>query len=70
MWTAQEGLCAICHQPETVKYGDRVKDLAVDHDHETGEVRGLLCNNCNRALGMFGDSAERLLAAARYLDQS
>ena len=58
----QNGCCAICHRPEP---DDRMLD--VDHDHETGEVRGLLCTSCNRVLGHAHDSVERLRAAADYL---
>jgi hypothetical protein len=47
-------------------YG-KVCRLALDHDHQTGKVRGLLCNNCNRGLGRFKDSIENLGAAIRYL---
>lgn len=53
--------CAIC--------GKQVK-LHVDHDHETGEVRGLLCNNCNVGLGFFDDNPMLLIAAIRYLKSS
>lgn len=58
---AQGGRCAICGEVP----GDT--SLAVDHDHETGKVRGLLCFKCNTALGMLGDSREMLLEAAAYL---
>lgn len=61
---AQRGLCAICHQAPTEKKGK----LHIDHDHETGEFRALLCGNCNRGLGIFQDSAELLRAAALYLE--
>ena len=63
----QNGKCAICgrKQPETGSH--RYKSLAVDHCHETGKIRGLLCNNCNRALGLFQDSPELLCRAAEYL---
>jgi hypothetical protein len=65
---AQGGKCAICGTEEghRSRYG-RVCRLAVDHDHSTGKVRGLLCNNCNRGLGRFKDSIESLEAAISYL---
>jgi len=60
----QEYRCAICRdEPEP---GRR---LAVDHDHETGAVRGLLCRRCNMALGSFRDDPHLLLAAADYLQR-
>jgi hypothetical protein len=65
----QHGLCRICHRPEItidLRTGD-VKRLAVDHDHATGMVRGLLCSRCNTALGLFDDDIDRLQAAVEYL---
>lgn len=60
----QNGVCAICKQQ--CRTGRR---LAVDHEHGTGIVRGLLCGNCNQGLGKFLDSPESLEIAARYLRQ-
>lgn len=54
----QGGLCAICGLG---------RPLVVDHDHESGQFRGLLCRQCNAALGMFSDEAARIQAAADYL---
>jgi len=51
MFSEQNGVCMICLQPETVLKHGKVAALAVDHCHDTGKVRGLLCNNCNTALG-------------------
>lgn len=62
--TSQNGVCAICAHPP----GPRDKGvLHIDHDHTTGEIRGLLCAACNSALGLFRDSSELLDEAARYL---
>jgi hypothetical protein len=65
----QGNVCAICHEPEHRVDGKskRLRELAVDHNHQTGKVRGLLCNACNAALGGFGDNVERLFSAAEYL---
>ena len=57
----QHNVCAICQLP------DERRRLAVDHCHQTGQVRGLLCDRCNRGIGYLRDSAEIALAAARYL---
>jgi hypothetical protein len=59
---AQGGVCAICGRPPR----DDIS-LHLDHDHTTGERRGLLCFKCNNALGDFDDDPERLLRAYVYL---
>ena len=63
----QGGLCAICRQPETYIRRGHVRALSLDHDHVTGQTRGLLCNACNTGIGRFADDPKRLQAAARYL---
>lgn len=64
MAMAQCGLCAVCGQPETRAQRGREQRLSVHHDHETGKVVALLCHNCNRGMGLLGDSAENLQRAA------
>lgn len=63
MLEQQDGVCAIC---KTATTGGRGR-FCVDHNHDTGVIRGLLCTNCNTMLGMAKDSPERLDAGAKYL---
>lgn len=66
---AQKGLCAICEQPETmVSRHKTVMSLAVDHNHETGKVRALLCARCNTVLGKFQENTELFENAINYLN--
>jgi hypothetical protein len=67
MWDSQGGLCAICNQPETHKRNGKTKNLAVDHDHQTGKIRGLLCFDCNTGIGKLKEDASILLSAIHYL---
>ena len=62
MLEQQGGGCAICKQPCA-----RERRLSVDHCHSTGRVRGLLCQNCNAAIGMFKDDTALLFRAIDYL---
>ena len=62
----QNGMCFLCSKVE--KPASRNTRLCVDHNHNTGKIRGLLCDNCNRALGMFGDDYRVLQRAANYLE--
>lgn len=61
--------CAICRRPETVKYRNgQVKRLAVDHDHVTGSVRGLLCHRCNVLVWALEDNHTTLAAIGAYIE--
>lgn len=60
-------LCWACQEPETRTYGEKLGSLAVDHDHVSGVIRGLLCLSCNRALGAVKNNAARLRALQNYL---
>jgi len=53
MLLKQKGLCAICGLPSVDRNQWGMKSLAVDHNHVTGEIRGLLCSKCNRAIGLL-----------------
>ncbi len=63
----QNNKCAICGKEETLVKREQVCELSIDHDHKTGKERGLLCNNYNRAMGMFGDDKKILSKAVEYL---
>ena len=63
MLEEQGGQCAICG---TAEVDGR---FCVDHNHATGEVRGLLCNGCNSGLGQLGDSISNLASAIAYLSE-
>ena len=66
---AQTGGCAICCDPlpDLMVYENRRRGYAIDHNHETGEFRGILCLPCNSMLGMAKDNASLLEKAASYL---
>jgi hypothetical protein len=72
MIASQDGVCAICKSPESTVHdtakGAAVRRLSVDHCHNTGAVRGLLCRACNKGLGHFRDDPSLLRAAANYLE--
>ena len=61
MVLSQNNLCAICNNPS------KNKALAIDHNHKTGEVRGLLCHNCNLAIGLFKENISVFTSAIKYL---
>jgi len=61
-------ICDICHRPETATRNGVVRLLNKDHDHKTGEWRGLLCNRCNHAIGMFRDNVHLMQSAINYLN--
>lgn len=61
----QGGVCAVCSKEDACH-----KRLAVDHDHKTGAIRGLLCGKCNKAVGLFQDSSENCFEAGKYLNRA
>ena len=69
MHDAQDGKCAICDKEETTMRSGRLMKLSVDHNHTTGEIRALLCNNCNRGIGLLNDDILVLRSAVNYLEK-
>lgn len=69
MFKKQQGKCAICgSEGFTLKESQKTK-LIIDHDHKTGKVRGLLCPNCNRGLGLFQENTKLLEKAKEYINK-
>lgn len=72
MFDAQGGLCKICRKPERARAGlggSHARDLAVDHCHKTGRVRGLLCTRCNHAVGHYEEHPEVFNLIVKYLQE-
>jgi hypothetical protein len=70
-WNKQKGTCSICcsELPDLMLYEGRKRGYAIDHNHETGKFRGILCLTCNSMLGMAKDSSEILKKAIQYLEE-
>jgi hypothetical protein len=66
LFITQEGCCAICGTHQT----ELSRALVVDHNHETGEIRGLLCHKCNLTLGYVNDNIRVLVNAIKYLEKN
>ncbi len=71
-WTAQSGECSICFDelPDLMQYANRRRGYAIDHNHETGKFRGILCLRCNSLLGMAKESSRILASAIGYLEKN
>lgn len=67
MYFRQNGVCLTCGKSETAKNQYGIRRLAVDHDHKTGKVRGLLCTCCNRLIGLARDDINTLKRIIEYL---
>lgn len=69
IYNNQNGKCAICRKTENAIRKGRKVPLSVDHSHDTGIIRGLLCTNCNIGLGMFNDDVKLMKGAIKYLSK-
>ena len=69
MHAEQDGLCGICGKPEYIVMRGETKRLVIDHDHDTGKVRALLCDGCNTGLAKFKENPDALREAAQYIER-
>lgn len=65
----QNGVCAICFKKENLIINGQMKRLAIDHNHSSNKIRGLLFGNCNRGLGLFFDKLGFLESAIKYIKE-
>lgn len=70
MLDKQGDVCAICKQSGFKMHKNKEHGLNLDHCHNTGKIRGWLCDNCNRALGLFKDNVEVMKTAIEYLERA
>lgn len=73
LWVASHGKCGICSmnlKKPTSTRGQSLDVVAIDHDHITGTIRGLLCNGCNKGLGLFRDNVVHLTKAIQWLKRT
>jgi hypothetical protein len=65
----QKNKCSICQIDNNGKYRNKARAFAVDHCHNTNKIRGLLCSDCNIALGLLKDNTKYLQSAINYLNK-
>jgi hypothetical protein len=70
MFQSQNGCCAICGKHKSELKMKIKNNLCIDHCHETGIIRGLLCDKCNRGIGLLEDSLKNIKSAVIYLEKS
>ena len=70
LYEKQSGKCAVCGSRGFRMNPNAILLLVIDHNHSTGEVRGMLCHNCNRALGLLHDDIGVLKTSIEYLERS
>ena len=69
MFAKQHGLCAICNRSERRVLNERITKLEVDHNHQTGNVRKLLCHACNVSVGFMDESPDRMRRMIQYIEE-
>lgn len=70
MFKRSNGQCYICSKPLSLNSTEKSEQAHIDHCHDTGKVRGILCHHCNAGLGRFRDNTHLFLRASAYLNQS